>query len=84
METQPIIFFSGVCQLNNNPRVRHPRLGTYQQYITGLWHSGWALIGVLLSLFATQTIAVAAISSTNEKNRTKNHTTPEQTVNAHN
>jgi len=35
----------------------------YQQFFAGVWHSGWALIGVLMLLFASQAIGVATISA---------------------
>lgn len=59
----PIFFFSAVASLTIIPGIGILGWVLYQQYLTGSWHSGWALIGVLLTLFATQTIAVAAISA---------------------
>ena len=35
----------------------------YRRYVFSVWHSGWALIGSMLFLFAAQAIAVAAISA---------------------
>jgi len=59
----PILFFSTLAS-----SVILPALGIlcwvlYRQYIAGVWHSGWALIGVLMLLFATQAIGVAAMSA---------------------
>jgi glycosyltransferase involved in cell wall biosynthesis len=63
MRHNPIFFFSAVASLTIIPGVGILGWVLYQQYLTDSWHSGWALIGVLLTLFATQTIAVAAISA---------------------
>lgn len=63
MKHNPIFFFSAVASLTIIPGIGILGWVLYQQYLTGSWHSGWALIGVLLSLFATQAIAVAAISA---------------------
>jgi hypothetical protein len=63
MRHNPIFFFSAVASLTIIPGLGILGWVLYQQYLTDSWHSGWALIGVLLTLFATQTIAVAAISA---------------------
>ena len=59
----PVLFYSALASTAIIPAIGILGWVTYLQYTTGVWHSGWALIGVLLTLFATQTIAVAAISA---------------------
>lgn len=63
MRLNPVFFFSAIASL-----VIIPGLGAlgwvfYQQLTTGAWHSNWALLSILLILFGTQSIAVAAISA---------------------
>ena len=59
----PILFFSTLASTAILPALGILSWVLYRQYIAGVWHSGWALIGVLLLLFATQSIAVAATSA---------------------
>ena len=59
----PIFFFSAVASLVIIPGIGALSWVFYQQLVTGLWNSNWALLSILLILFGTQSIAVAAISA---------------------
>ena len=59
----PLLFFSTIASFTIIPAVGILGWVLFQQYLFGVWHSGWALTGTLLLLFATQAIAVAAISA---------------------
>ncbi len=59
----PILFFSTLASTAILPAIGILGWVLYRQYIAGVWHSGWGLVGVLLLLFATQSIAVAATSA---------------------
>lgn len=59
----PVLFYSALASTAIIPAIGILGWVTYLQYTTGVWHSGWALIGVLLLLFAGQAISVATISA---------------------
>ena len=59
----PLLLFSAIASTVSIPALIILGWVMYQQYAFGVWHSGWALLGVLLLLFATQSIAVAATSA---------------------
>lgn len=59
----PVLFYSALASTAIIPATGILCWVIYLQYTTGVWHSGWALIGVLLLLFAGQAITVAAISA---------------------
>lgn len=58
-----ILFFSTLASLTMFPALAILAWVFFQQGVSGVWHSGWALIGTLLLLFASQAIAVASIST---------------------
>jgi len=59
----PILFFSALASFTIIPALGILGWVFYRQYISGAWHSGWALIGVLMLLFGTQAVAVGAMSA---------------------
>jgi len=59
----PIFLSSALASLTIIPALAVSGWVLLQQYLTGVWHSGWALIAVVLLLFSTQSFAVAAISA---------------------
>jgi dolichol-phosphate mannosyltransferase len=62
-KNNPILFFATLASLAIIPAIGILGWVFFQDYIFGLWHSGWALTGVLMLLFATQAIGVAAMSA---------------------
>ena len=59
----PLLLFSAIASTVSIPALIMLGWVLYEQYAYGVWHSGYALLGVLLLLFATQSIAVAATSA---------------------
>jgi len=59
----PVLFYSALASTAIIPATGILGWVIYLQYTTGVWHSGWALIGALLLLFAGQAITVATISA---------------------
>jgi dolichol-phosphate mannosyltransferase len=62
-KNNPILFFATLASLAIIPAVGILGWVFFQDYISGVWHSGWALIGILMLLFATQAIGVASVSA---------------------
>jgi len=58
----PVLLFSALSALSIIPAVAILAWVVFRQLTAGVWHSGWALMGVMLLLFASQSIAVATIS----------------------
>jgi dolichol-phosphate hexosyltransferase len=59
----PLLLFSTVASLAMIPALGILGWVLFEQYTGSVWHSGWALMGVLMLLFATQAIAVASVSA---------------------
>ncbi len=59
----PVLLFSALASTAVIPAIGILSWVIFRQYVAGVWHSGWALVGVLLLLFAAQAIAVAAMSA---------------------
>jgi dolichol-phosphate mannosyltransferase len=57
----PVLLFSAVSMLSIIPAVGLLGFVFYRQIVFGIWHSGWALMGVMLLLFASQALAVASM-----------------------
>ena len=58
----PVLLFSAVSALSIIPAVTMLAWVVFRQLTAGVWHSGWALLGVMLLLFASQSLAVATLS----------------------
>jgi glycosyltransferase involved in cell wall biosynthesis len=58
----PLLLFSTIASLAMIPALVILGWVLFEQYV-GVWHSGWALMGVLMLLFASQAIAVASVSA---------------------
>lgn len=56
----PVLLFSAVSMLAIIPATSLLVWVLYRQIAFGIWHSGWALMGVMLLLFASQALAVAS------------------------
>ncbi|MCW4025667.1 MAG: glycosyltransferase family 2 protein [Candidatus Bathyarchaeota archaeon] len=59
----PVLLFSALASTAIIPATGILGWVIFRQSTVGIWHSGWALVGVLLLLFAAQAIAVAATSA---------------------
>jgi len=57
----PVLLFSAISLSSIFPAVTLLAWVLYRQLIFGIWHSGWALMGVMLLLFASQALAVATM-----------------------
>jgi hypothetical protein len=57
----PILLFSAISMLTIIPAAGLLSWVLYRQLFSGVWHSGWALMGVMLLLFASQAIAVGSM-----------------------
>ncbi len=57
----PVLLFSAVSMSSIVPAVALLAWVTYRQLMFGIWHSGWALMGVMLLLFASQALAIATM-----------------------
>jgi glycosyltransferase involved in cell wall biosynthesis len=57
----PILLFSAVSMLSIIPAIGLLGWVIYRQLAFGIWHSGWALMGVMLLLFASQATAVGTM-----------------------
>ncbi|MEM0313399.1 MAG: glycosyltransferase [Candidatus Bathyarchaeia archaeon] len=58
----PILFFSAIAASAIIPAIAILAWVAYRLAILGIWHSGWALLGVMLLLFASQSITLGAIA----------------------
>ncbi len=59
----PLLLFSAIASLAVFPALVILGWVAFEQFVFGIWHSGWALMSVLMLLFATQAIAVATMSA---------------------
>lgn len=59
----PVFFYSALTSLSLIPALGILGWVLFRQLTVGVYHNGWALIGVLLLLFSAQSISLAAISS---------------------
>jgi dolichol-phosphate mannosyltransferase len=59
----PLLLFSALASTAVIPALGILGWVIYEQFTINVWHSGWALISVLLLLFASQAIALASISA---------------------
>ncbi len=59
----PLLLFSTIASLAMIPALVLLGWVLFEQYTVRVWHSGWALMGVLMLLFASQAIAVASVSA---------------------
>jgi dolichol-phosphate hexosyltransferase len=57
----PVLLFSSVSMLSILPAAGVLVWVLFNQLFLGIWHSGWALMGVMLLLFASQAIAVGTM-----------------------
>jgi glycosyltransferase involved in cell wall biosynthesis len=55
----PVLLYSAVSVLSIIPALGILGWVIFRQFTVGVWHGGWALLGVMLLLFASQAIAVA-------------------------
>ncbi|MCS7114989.1 MAG: glycosyltransferase [Candidatus Bathyarchaeota archaeon] len=58
----PILFLSAIAASTIIPAIAILLWVIYRLAFLGIWHSGWALMGVMLLLFASQSIALGAIA----------------------
>lgn len=58
----PILFFSAIAASTIIPAIAILAWVVYRLAFLGIWHSGWALMGVMLLLFASQSITLGAIA----------------------
>jgi dolichol-phosphate mannosyltransferase len=56
----PLLLFSAFSMLSIIPAIIILCWVVIRQLAFGIWHSGWALLGVMLLLFASQALAVAS------------------------
>jgi dolichol-phosphate mannosyltransferase len=59
----PLLLFSTIASLAMIPALVILGWVLFEQYTVSVWHSGWALMGVLILLFASQATAVATMSA---------------------
>ena len=59
----PLLLFSTIASLAMIPALAILGWVLFRQYTAGVWHSGWALMGTLMLLFASQAIAIASVSA---------------------
>ncbi|MCW4003031.1 MAG: glycosyltransferase family 2 protein [Candidatus Bathyarchaeota archaeon] len=57
----PVLLFSIASMTSIIPAVALLAWVLYRQMVFGIWHSGWALMGVMLLLFASQALAVVTL-----------------------
>jgi dolichol-phosphate hexosyltransferase len=57
----PVLLFSAFSLLSMIPAVTILGWVVFSQFATGVWHSGWALMGVMLLLFASQALAIGSM-----------------------
>jgi dolichol-phosphate hexosyltransferase len=57
----PVLLFSAFSLLSIIPAVAILSWVAISQVATGVWHAGWALMGVMLLLFASQALAVGSM-----------------------
>ena len=57
----PVLLFSAASMLAIIPATGLLVWVLYRQIAFGIWHSGWALMGVMLLLFASQALAIASM-----------------------
>jgi dolichol-phosphate hexosyltransferase len=57
----PLLLFSAFSMLSIIPALAILGWVFFNQFTVGVWHSGWALIGVMLLLFASQALAVGSV-----------------------
>lgn len=57
----PLFLFSAFSLLSIIPAVMILAWTVFSQLTLGVWHSGWALMGVMLLLFASQALAVGTM-----------------------
>ncbi len=57
----PIFLYSAFALLSIIPALAILSWVAFEQFIIGVWHSGWALMGVMLLLFASQALAVGTM-----------------------
>lgn len=57
----PVLLFSAVSVLSIIPAAVILAWVAFSQLMIGVWHSGWALLGVMLLLFASQSLAIATL-----------------------
>ncbi|MCL4430001.1 MAG: glycosyltransferase family 2 protein [Chloroflexi bacterium] len=57
----PILLFSAFSLLAIIPAVSILAWVIFNELVIGVWHSGWALMGVMLLLFASQALAVGTM-----------------------
>lgn len=57
----PVLLFSAISLLSIVPAVVILAWVVLSEFMVGVWHSGWALMGVMLLLFASQSLAVATM-----------------------
>ncbi|MEM4724034.1 MAG: hypothetical protein QXP01_03400, partial [Candidatus Hadarchaeum sp.] len=58
----PLLLFSAIAALTLIPAISILAFVAYRLVFQGIWHSGWALIGAILLLFASQSISLGAIA----------------------
>ena len=58
----PIMLYSGLASLSVVPAVSILGWVAFEQLTSHVWHSGWALFGVVLSLVAVQSFTLASVS----------------------
>ncbi|MCW4023423.1 MAG: glycosyltransferase family 2 protein [Candidatus Bathyarchaeota archaeon] len=58
----PVLLFSMFSALAGLPAFAILGWVAFEQLVVGFWHSGWALMSVMLLLFASQAVAVATMS----------------------
>ncbi len=59
----PLLLFSAIASLAIIPALAILSWVVYEQFLRDIWHSGWALMGALMLLFASQAIALATMSA---------------------
>jgi dolichol-phosphate mannosyltransferase len=58
----PVVLYSGVMALASVAAIAILTWVAYERFTKNIWHSGYALFGVMLLVLATQALSVAAIS----------------------
>jgi dolichol-phosphate hexosyltransferase len=59
----PVLLFTALGSVTIVPAIGILGWVFYQQTTAGIWHSGWALVGVATLLFALQNVSVASVSA---------------------
>jgi glycosyltransferase involved in cell wall biosynthesis len=57
----PLLVFSAFSILSIIPATIVLTWVVYRQFVFGIWHSGWALMGVMLLLFASQALSITTM-----------------------